>query len=476
MKKFLVLMACFFCVIGLVVLHRAYAQECPGMNAYMITTSKQCINLSSLQRRNSSHEHPNGQTTSKQSLILKAEQNPIFPPQQNANTIVVDNNRNFLNAIRQLKAGDRLLVKNGTYQAPKGDGIVVTAQGTTNNWVVIAAYPGHKPKLKGTDWKTIHLDRAAYIEIRGFEVEGADPGQNPSGSGIAATNRSHHIRVIKNLVHDVPGTAIGAILADYLHVEGNAIYNVAWGWIPSNPDRSYAESAISFYQLTNSDHSQPGIHNVVRGNAVFNAHNTKPFVNGDDIAYGGGLTDGNCFILDDTRHTQKWGAAVKAGFTSSYTGTTIVENNLCVDNGGRGIHAFLSDNLIARNNTLYKNGKTPGIDGELSTNRSRNIHFYNNILYAHSNSKAIVNINSSNVGIENNLLFGSDNKDKGVGTLIKGNPLFVNPNTDLNTANFSLRSGSPAIGTGFSKNCAVTYFDGASRHGSCDLGAFPASS
>lgn len=390
-----------------------------------------------------------------------------FPPQQNINTIVVDNNSDFLGAIRQLKAGDRLLVKNGTYQAPEGDEIVVTPQGTADNWVVIAAYPGHRPQLKGTAWATVDLKRAAYIEIHGFEVVGADPRQNSSGGGISVTNRSHHIRLIKNIIHDTPGAAIDAIHTDYLYFEGNTIYNVAWGWIPSNPGRSYANSAINLYQLTDADHNEPGIRNIVRGNIVFNTYNTKPF------RFGNKITDGNCFILDDTRHTQKSGMAVKAGFTDPYTGTTLVENNLCVDNGGRGIHAFESDNLIARNNTLYKNGKTPGIDGELSTNRSGNIRFYNNILYAYSDSKAIVNENSSDVEIENNLLFGSNNTDEGVGALIKGDPLFINASTDLNTADFSLQSASPAIGAGSSENCAETYFDGSPRNGSCDLGAFP---
>lgn len=399
---------------------------------------------------------------------ISAHQEIPSPPQRNMNTIIVDNNDAFLKEIQKLKAGDRLLVRNGTYQAPEGNEIVITAQGTVDNWIVVAAYPGHKPKIKGTSWGAVRLVGAAYVEIRGFEVQGADPNQNPSGGGIGATNRSHHIRLIKNIVRDTPGGGVGAIHSDYIHFEGNTIYNVAWGWLPSDPNHSYATSAISLYQLTDADQHEPGIRNIVRGNIVFNAYNTKPFL------HGNGITDGNCFILDDTRHTQEWGMAVKAGFTAPYTGTTLVENNLCVDNGGRGIHAFKSDNLIARNNTLYKNGKTPGLDGELSTNRSGNIRFYNNILYAYPGSKAIVNRDSNDVEIENNLLFGSNRTDEGVGTLIKGNPLFVNASTNLNIADFSLKSGSPAIGAGSSEDCAETYIDGTPRYEPCDLGAFPA--
>jgi parallel beta-helix repeat protein len=467
MKKFFAIATGCLTMAIVVLLHPAYTKDCPSMTAYMINAAGQCVGLDQLQEVNASEPKTNLQSAS--ALASDAKLAPNFPPQQNINTIVVDNNNSFLTAIRRLKAGDQLLVKNGTYQARVVSAkITVTAEGTAENWVVIAAYPGHKPKLKGTDAAAIALIGAKYVEIRGFEVVGAYPSQNPSGSGIAISDRSHHIRLINNLVHDVPGGAIEVQHSDYLYLDGNTIYNTAWGWLPTNPDRSNANSAISFYQLTDADQSEDGVRNIVRNNAIFNTYNTQPFL------YGNSITDGNCFILDDTQHTQSWGAAVQAGFTDPYTGTTLVENNLCADSGGRGIHVFYSDNLIARNNTLYKNSKTSGINGELSTSWSSNIRFHNNILYANSNSKAIINDNSKNVVIENNLLFGSSTIDRGIGSLIKADPLFVNPTTDFNTADFSLRQGSPAIGAGSEENCPETYFDGTSRNVSCDLGAFPA--
>jgi parallel beta-helix repeat protein len=418
-----------------------------------------------LTRENFARQRPDIRRAS--TFVPAPEWRTTFPPQRDPKTITVDNNRDFLAAIQRLQAGDRLLVKYGTYQAPIGEAIKVTAQGKADNWVVIAAAPGQRPKLQGTGGTTVHFDGAAYVEIRGFEVVGAAPAQNPSGGGIDANNRAHHIRVIKNIVHDTPGFAIGAGHADYLHFERNTIYNVAWGWLPDDPDHSTAHSAISFYQLTDTPQSQPGMRNIVRGNTIFSSYNTKPFIHGD------GITDGNCFILDDARHTQAWGDAVKAGLAQPYTGTTLVENNLCANNGGRGIHVFLSDNLIARNNTLYKNGETPGIDGELSAVESGNVEFYNNIVYAANGTKAIVNYQSSRVTMRNNLLFGSTDVDDGAGTLIQADPLFANPSTDLAAADFSLRSDSPAIGAGVRENCAATYFDGSLRQGGCDLGAFP---
>jgi parallel beta-helix repeat protein len=468
MKKFLALFALtigFLVMASIVALHPGQATSCPGMSDYMINAAGKCVNLAPEPANSFSTQGASDESAA--ATISSASQRIEFPPQQNVNTIVVDNNNAFLAAIRRLKAGDRLLVKNGVYKARVvSANITVNARGTADNWIVIAAYPGDQPQIKGTDSAAISFNGAQYVEMRGFEVLGAYPSQNPSGSGILVTGRAHNIRLLNNTIHDAPGGGIEVKFSDYLYIEGNRIYDSGWGWIPDNPDNTNAYSAISLYQLMNAEESQPEIRNIVRSNIVSNVYNTKPFVAGDTI------TDGNCFILDDTKYAGDRDPSVIDGYDSPYDGTTLVENNLCVDNGGRGIHAFVSDNLIARNNTLYKNAKTPGINGELSASSSSNIQFYNNIIYARSSSRAIVNFQSSGVVIENNLLFGSDTIDRGVGTLIKADPLFVNASTDLDTADFSLRQGSPAIDVSSNGNCAETYFDGTPRT-SCNLGAFP---
>jgi parallel beta-helix repeat protein len=466
MKKLFALTIGLLIAVSIVALHPGQATNCPAMSEYMINAAGECINLAA--QPGKSFAIPGASVQRASAATPQANQAIDFPPQQNVNTIEVRNNSEFLAALRRLKAGDRVLVRNGVYQARVTSAkITVTAQGTADNWVVIAAYPGETPQIKGTDWAAISFNGAQYVELRGFEVLGAYPSQNPSGSGIAITDRSHHIRLLNNKVHDVPGGAIEVQHSDYIHLEGNTIYNTAWGWLPDNPERSNANSAMSFYQLTDADQSEGGIRNIVRSNIVFNTYNTQPFIYSDRI------TDGNCFILDDTQHTQSTGLAVQNGFTNPYTGTTLVENNLCFDNGGRGVHVFLSDNLIARNNTLYRNTKTPGVDGELSAIQSNNVGFYNNIIVADAEAKVIANYQGNNVDIENNLIFGSDQVDPGVGRLIKADPAFVNPSADFNTADFFLRANSPAIGAGTTNNCATTYFDGSPRNGTCNIGAFP---
>ncbi|NJK87032.1 MAG: DUF1565 domain-containing protein [Bacteroidales bacterium] len=64
-------------------------------------------------------------------------------------------------------------------------------------------------------------------------------------------------------------------------------------------------------------------------------------------------TDGNGIILDDFHCSQSWDIGQTGGV--NYPHASLIENNLCYNNGGRGIHIFNSDNATIRNNTCYYN-------------------------------------------------------------------------------------------------------------------------
>lgn len=68
-------------------------------------------------------------------------------------------------------------------------------------------------------------------------------------------------------------------------------------------------------------------------------------------------TDANGIILDDFRNSQDTAGSESAPGLNDrpYIHSTLVENNLCYQNGNRGIHAFKSDYLTIKNNTCYKN-------------------------------------------------------------------------------------------------------------------------
>ena len=68
-----------------------------------------------------------------------------------------------------------------------------------------------------------------------------------------------------------------------------------------------------------------------------------------------------------------------------YDRETTIENNLCYDNGGQGIHCFMSQNIRIRNNTCRNNLGSFDFGGEVSVSESERVYVYNNILISAPN-------------------------------------------------------------------------------------------
>jgi parallel beta-helix repeat protein len=356
-------------------------------------------------------------------------------------------------ATEKVTPGDTVLVKNGTYNEPYG--VNMRTSGSSSAWITFKAYPNHKPFVTSSQWYTFCIDQKSYIEINGFEI--TNTPQTPTdtkdgaGDGILTKNNSHHIRLLNNKIHGAGGGGIATVSADYITIEGNIIYD--------NTKRSnLGQSAISLYELYNYD-TASGYHNFIRKNFIYDNENLRPFK-----YYGDGteITDGNGIIIDDSKNTQN--PSTNPHYLQAYNGSTLIENNIIFDNGGRGIHVFLSDNVIAVNNTLYQNNTTSTISGELTALSSGNVKFYNNSVYARAGKLANA-INS----ISLNIIFSYNIYYNYTGTLILGSndktadPKYINPSFDPAVANFHLQSTSPAINTGTSTSAPTTDFDGKAR-------------
>ncbi|NNE94746.1 MAG: hypothetical protein HKN24_01830, partial [Acidimicrobiales bacterium] len=211
-----------------------------------------------------------------------------------------------------------------------------------------------------------------------------------------------------------------------------------------------------------------GYSNYITGNVVYQVENKVRDRNGR-------FTDGNCIIMDRTK-------------INNYSGRTLIANNLCLDNGGRGIQIFESKHVDVVNNTVYHNLKTAEIassGGELGAFYSSDVEFANNVVFARNGLKPARTFDSSNIRFAKNLYVadtspeynGASNDDSRVGP---GTAVVNSPSTNPNPANFKLSSGSPAINAGTNKFNSVmkTDFVGAARvaGGVIDLGAFESSS
>ncbi|MEH2332896.1 right-handed parallel beta-helix repeat-containing protein [Nostoc sp.] len=280
--------------------------------------------------------------------------------------------------------GDTVLIMNGVYRnaKPGGDVVSINRTGTANAWIKFKAYPGHRPKIQHNGWHGILIRKgASYIEINGLEVIGNNANitldyamsqktnkQNPLTNGNCINvdgrkdGRSHHINIVNNKVHGCGGAGISAIESDYVTIDNNEVFDNAWYSV-------YGCSGISILNSWNSDNKR-GYKMFVTNNKTYNNRMYIPW-----IAVGK-ITDGNGIIIDTTRNqdNSKLGA---------YKGYTLVKNNLAFNNGGSGIHAFLSEHVDIVNNTAVLNNQSPELNGgQIFAHTSSDVKILRNILYA----------------------------------------------------------------------------------------------
>ncbi len=357
-------------------------------------------------------------------------------------------------AVSTLTAGQTVLIAEGTYAG----GLEFTRSGAPGQPIVIAAAPGASPTINVTDVgdSGAEIIGASYIRIQGLEFvyngpSAANDGGKRYEAGIemfvnAAKQTPHHIDIWGNNIHGFPGSGVGAMQADHIRIEGNAIHNNSrWN--------EYNTSAISLYQSVDVDNA-PGPHMVIRGNWVWSNENKVP------DKFSGVIGDGNCIIIDDQRRYQGKLEGNKTA-DGAYKSDTLIENNICAWNGGRGIHVFNSDNVVARNNTVYQNLNTPGMSGgELTAifavepgdeakqiPRRGNVQFFNNVIVSNGSNMTAT---FSNVEADrNNSTFGHNLY---YGTSALPSPLnpgdiasTTDPLLELSTGYFRLRPGSKAI-------------------------------
>ena len=306
--------------------------------------------------------------------------------------------------------GDTVLIMNGVYKniAKAGSVVSIKRSGTAKAWIKYKAYPGHSPKIQHNTWNGILISNgASYIEINGLEVIGNNANitldyamsqktnkRNPltNGNCISVDGRSngrvHHIRILNNKVHDCGGAGISAIQSDYVTIDNNVVFNNAWYSV-------YGNSGISMLNNWNSDNNR-GYKMFVTNNKSYNNRMYIPW-----IAVGK-ITDGNGIIIDSLKNEQK---NLKL---SAYTGRTLVKNNLTFNNGGSGIHTFISDHVDIVNNTAVLNNQSPEIkDGQIFANKSSDVRILRNILYAFPGKNINSSYKTKNVTYDYNIYLNS---------------------------------------------------------------------
>lgn len=362
----------------------------------------------------------------------------------------------------EAEPGDTVLVREGIYSDLGGQEYVLyfNGGGTEENWIRFANYPGEKPVIEIEGRGGILLSGASYVLVEGFTiranneevdheeaVEFAKVFQNDDYSdlrlfttgitvSLEGSRYPHHIILRGNTVSGCNGNGIAVKRADYVLVERNTTFENAF-YSP------WGTSGISVWSSWNLDDNVNTYRTVLRGNVSYRNENRVIFW------MLGRITDGNGIIIDALKNVQS--DLVGDGYDVPYSGKILIANNVCYENGGRGINVFQSENIDIVNNTLYLNSSHPEMQGEIGLGAANDIRIYNNIAYEREDSVSVSEWSESgaNYGsydIEHLMTrFGEENADVYIGSReIKGDPKFV----DAASGDFRLSSGSRAIDGG----------------------------
>ena len=332
-------------------------------------------------------------------------------------------------AANQLQPGDELFLLDGEYleRFRTDTSVMITVKGTADAWIRITAFPGHTPVVLGPERNSFKFEGAEYVELSGIEVAGS--GTESIGAGLHIENPSHHIQVINKTVHGFPAGGINVTGSSHITIAGNEVFgNANWHegqhsgisiWRPQNLGIPDDPAGYSFYVL---------------GNTVYDNRNNIPGERG--------ITDGNCVILDQTNIT-------------GFDGRTLIANNVCFGNGGRGVNVHQSTKADVVNNTVFANLESSdlaGTNGELMAYEANDVRFINNLTIPSPGQRAAVSSRSDNIIFVDNLFVTDD--DPGVGSenaLLAGELLETVVSVasiDPTLADFSLLPQSPAIDAG----------------------------
>jgi hypothetical protein len=380
--------------------------------------------------------------------------------------------------------GDTVLVMNGTYVPATT--IQLLKSGTADKYITYKAYPGHTPKFafSGSIWNAVSIN-GSYLVLEGIEFQGNNQNLTYAGALASYTDKQaggtnndlyatynmngvsiggprtdskfpHHVMIRNCKIHDFPGGGLSAIQADYVTFEGNTIYNNAWYMM-------YGGSGISILTPFDSD-ANTGYKNIIRNNSCSNNKTTIPWIGLTPAR----LSDGNGIIIDV--NVRPYGSTAT---DKPYKGRTLVENNISFNNGGSGIHAFEAAHVDIINNTTYSNAQVMVDYADLYANTCSDVKIMNNVVYSKPGGKCNTNNKNTNVTYDYNIYFNGATAVKGANDKVV-DPQFVNLTTDLATANFSVKSGSPAIDAGTKVLFSPNDIKGVARPkgGSVDCGAY----
>lgn len=378
-------------------------------------------------------------------------------------------------------AGDEIVFIDGTYNTSSsaintdGRSIEINNKncGTASDPIVLRAQNDQLALIDiditappySNDGGAFLVSDSSHIAIRNFSIDGNQAASLRWGNGIIVDD-SHHVEFAGNHVVDVVGGGVSTLQSTHVKIMNNDFERN--GWL-----HPLCSSNISMFESHNPNdypNDSDGYANYIVGNRIYSSDNTN-----FSGCYNSQPSDGNCIILDVNNEIEH------------YQERTLVANNVCADNGGRGLQSLSSSHIDFVNNTVYQNAQTTQpVNGELMVtcdNRdsgvgAQDINYIGNVVWKNSAYASVytAQFNSGNdcplgVDFQNNV-FINDNTSSSVfvggvtmatttnaadldncgsDNLVSVSPAqagFTNPTDMLSTANFDISASSILIDRG----------------------------
>jgi Abnormal spindle-like microcephaly-assoc'd, ASPM-SPD-2-Hydin len=259
-------------------------------------------------------------------------------------------------------------------------GTVTCAGGNNVAWLTCATFDACKISVSSTHfYDNGMLIQTSYWGVQGWEITtSATSGQCFDAYPYYGGASIHHI-IFANDIANVCGEGGFSAFAnspygvDYFVVVGSIAYNSAGG-------SQNCVSGINAWAPAALD-TKPGTHYYFAGNLSYDN------VDGNPCA-GGSPTDGEGLFFDSFDGSQS--------SMSAYTQQAVIDNNIAIFNGGRGIMAYHnviggSAPMYFRHNTVYGNNTQTGQSnmgdcGEMDINTSYTTEIAYNLVQQTSNT------------------------------------------------------------------------------------------